>query len=115
VIFQVITAMSMKMNVFWDVAPYSLVETDVSEVLSASINRTMNKPHARKLGKMWEQVGQGRSLAGPMGREDSGEDRQGKAAKGRGKSYTMQVDRDNNIWNENRKEQKTGEETEGKK
>jgi hypothetical protein len=41
--FQVLTAASMKMAVFWDVALCSLVKvTDVSEVLSASIIRAMN-------------------------------------------------------------------------
>jgi hypothetical protein len=40
--FQVLTATSMKMTVFCDVAPCSLVETDdVSEVLTASITRAM--------------------------------------------------------------------------
>jgi hypothetical protein len=38
--FQVLTATSMKITVFWDVAPCSLVEIDlVSEVLTA-----MNRP-----------------------------------------------------------------------
>jgi hypothetical protein len=33
--FQVLTAASIKMAVFWDAAPCSLVDTDVSEVLTA--------------------------------------------------------------------------------
>jgi hypothetical protein len=38
--FEVLTAMSTKTAVFWDVAPCSLVKfTDVSEVLAASIIR----------------------------------------------------------------------------
>jgi hypothetical protein len=42
--FQVRTAKSMKMAVFWDAAPSSLVIlTDVSEELSASIVRAMSE------------------------------------------------------------------------
>jgi hypothetical protein len=37
VIFQVLTATSMKMTIFWDVASCSLVETDVSEMFTISI------------------------------------------------------------------------------
>jgi hypothetical protein len=36
---QVLIAANMKMTVFWVVAPCSLVEVDVSEVLAASIIR----------------------------------------------------------------------------
>jgi hypothetical protein len=46
--FEVFTAASKKMAVFWVVAPSSLVEfTDISEVLAASIIGAMSKPHAR--------------------------------------------------------------------
>jgi hypothetical protein len=41
VIFQVLKAESMKMTVFWDVGPCSS-ETDVSEVLAASIIRALS-------------------------------------------------------------------------
>jgi hypothetical protein len=45
---QVLMAASMKMAVFWVVAPCSLVEvTDVSEVLAASIIRVMSCPDDR--------------------------------------------------------------------
>jgi hypothetical protein len=41
--FQVFMAGSMKVNVFLDVAPCSMVEvTDVSEILTASIIRAKN-------------------------------------------------------------------------
>jgi hypothetical protein len=36
---QVLTAVSMKMAVFWDVAQFSLVDTVISEDLTASIIR----------------------------------------------------------------------------
>jgi hypothetical protein len=39
--FEVLTAVSTKMAVFWVVAPCSLVVTNVSEVLAASIIRAM--------------------------------------------------------------------------
>jgi hypothetical protein len=40
--FQVLSAVSMKINVFWDVAPYSLIKlTDVSKALTLSIIRAM--------------------------------------------------------------------------
>jgi hypothetical protein len=42
--FQVLTAASMKMTIFWDIAPCSLVEvTDVSKVLAAIIALMMEK------------------------------------------------------------------------
>jgi hypothetical protein len=42
--FQVLTAVSLKMAVFWVVAPCSLVEkfTDILEVLAASIIREID-------------------------------------------------------------------------
>jgi hypothetical protein len=39
--FEVLTAASMKMIVFWVVAPCSLVEIDVSEMLTAFIIKAM--------------------------------------------------------------------------
>jgi hypothetical protein len=42
--FEVLTAVSTKMAVFWVVAPCSLL--NVSEVLAASIIRAMSKPCA---------------------------------------------------------------------
>jgi hypothetical protein len=42
----------MKMAVFWDVEPRSLIDTaftDISKVLTASIIRVMNKPCAERL------------------------------------------------------------------
>jgi hypothetical protein len=39
--FQVLTAASMKAKAFWDIELCSLVEVDVSEVLTASIIRAM--------------------------------------------------------------------------
>jgi hypothetical protein len=39
--FQVLTGASMKVTVFWDVVPCSNF-TDVSQVLTASINRAMD-------------------------------------------------------------------------
>jgi hypothetical protein len=33
------------MTGFWDFAPYSLVATDVSEALAASIIRAITRPH----------------------------------------------------------------------
>jgi hypothetical protein len=42
--------------------------TDVSEVLAASIIRAMNTPCMRNWFEKWEPVGQGRTLAGPVGK-----------------------------------------------
>jgi hypothetical protein len=39
------------MAVFWDVAPCSLVDTNVSEGITASIIMVMNKPRVERL---WE-------------------------------------------------------------
>jgi hypothetical protein len=42
--FQVLTAVSMKMTVFWDVVPCSLAKfTDISEVLTAFIISLMTE------------------------------------------------------------------------
>jgi hypothetical protein len=47
--FQVLTAASMKMAVFWVVVPCSLVQVyRVSEVLAASIIRAMSKTRTKK-------------------------------------------------------------------
>jgi hypothetical protein len=41
--FEILTAASVKMTAFWDIAPYSPVKlTDVSEVLTASVIRAMS-------------------------------------------------------------------------
>jgi hypothetical protein len=54
-------AVSMKMAVFWVVAPCSLVEvTNVSEVLAASIIRAMSKLCMWNQFEIWEAVSQGR-------------------------------------------------------
>jgi hypothetical protein len=64
------THFSLKMTVFWDVVLCSLAEiTNISELLTASIIRAMSNPRAIKWVKIQEQVGQGRSLARPMGKE----------------------------------------------
>jgi hypothetical protein len=41
--------------------------TDVSEEFTASVIRMMSKPRAEKWGWVYEWVGQGIALAGPMG------------------------------------------------
>jgi hypothetical protein len=62
---------SMKMTVFWDVTPCSLVEVyNVLEVLATSITRAMSKLLARNWFEIWEPVGQGRTLTG----EEEGDD-----------------------------------------
>jgi hypothetical protein len=42
--FQVLTATSLKMTAYWEFAPCSLVEVDVSEVLTAPIIEAMISP-----------------------------------------------------------------------
>jgi uncharacterized membrane protein len=61
--FEVLTAVSMKMTVFWVVGPCNVVEfTNVSEVLDASIIRAMSKTRAWNRFQMLEQVSQSRKL-----------------------------------------------------
>jgi hypothetical protein len=44
--FQVLTAVSIKMTAFMDIAPCNLIEVaDVSEVRTASIIRAVTRPH----------------------------------------------------------------------
>jgi hypothetical protein len=51
VTFQVLTAASVKMTVFWDVEPVvSEKLTDVSEVFTASIIRAMSKTRGVQVG-----------------------------------------------------------------
>jgi hypothetical protein len=45
--FQVLTAVSMKFRVVWDLAPCSLHVDRVSKMRTASIIRAMNKPRAK--------------------------------------------------------------------
>jgi hypothetical protein len=49
----------MKIEAFWDTAPFKWA--DVSEARTASIIRARSKPHMKNLAKIWQ-------LVGPMGK-----------------------------------------------